>query len=1503
MKNNANKKKKSKILAFLLWLIFGLFSFVIFVIFSLIIINNVTLFRKPTIQLILNIINSSLIAKIELDDIKIHSYDKLSIYKFNLITDGDTLAHFDKLYTSIKIADLLNNRITIRKLHLINLNIKILRNPIDSIWNYQKIAKGTEKKSTTGKSPIIEIKNLKIKNSRIIFFDKLSLNNEQYFNPFNLNIQKFNVELRALLDLDNAKSNFNLYNLSLSERVKDINIDSLRIVADLRNDELKLDSFLLLINNSKVNLIAQLKKFNPLNKKLNNRIEEAGIKLSANIQDFNPNLINKFVMVPFKDVEVDVKLNANGNLNELKVNNLAVSFNKSEINADVLLNNITNQKLRYDATLIDTKVFQRDVESLLSIDLTSVPKYEYALINKLNAVGTIYDVNGSGQVSTKAGSAEFEGGASWNKIIDYYINAQATGVNLATLFKVDALQSDLNGSVNAKGSGTSLDDLQVTANVNLSQSNFSNIDFSGLKSNIQIKNYDIILDTFNLSFPDKWDDIFLESNPQVLNVNGKLNIEDFNNPLYEIEMNSKNLDIASIIDNKNLPINFSCNFNLHGNSFNLDSMTAQINSEVSDLTFPSMSFMPFSFNLQTDKNHEGLRVISTGFMDDSITIIGNYSPNDLINTSLGLTNYIAEFANIRFNQFFKTEKAEIDTTKLDSLSKLLKLPEFEFNLYADFDNLTFLNNLIPNTEVNTSIEINGFGKSTNDNLFLDFSQTKIGESKITFDKLNLGFDDFIFNFSLNLTRTLDSGFALSFGNINIEELDKININNFSILKPNINLLSLENTFFVECGILYDSLLTSYIDIKGVLNKENIIIEIPSMNFSILNDLKFKNSSIAKINVDNNGFDIDEFLLSGNNGEEIDILGGISNNIFQNVKANIRQFNPFKYPKLISFLTKQELENIKLHLHNLEFLANGELSNPNYSINFSVDSLELQNYNFGILSGSFDYIDKNIIGNIKQTTYSNNQSLKVDITKLPIDLSLTENMGKFQGNYQFGLSLDSFQVAILQPFIPFISKLNGYANSSLEVNGSNFDDYQLNGNLVVANTNFLLLQNNLSYALNSEIDFSGNKIILKDLQINNQGIANSANVKGKILIEKNNVSNINLIASAKDFIILDDISQKALPQLYGRLSFSTKENQVAVTGNLENLIIDGSMQINPSNLTISNLSQGSQVVKTNFIYKKTGDVNNIIIESKDSNNNEITKKELKPISKKTNIPEVKLNFFVPRTINLKIDLGAIGEIVAILATSDPTVPVVFTMGKTAQYGQLTGELLIKNGSFLDSYKKMNAVGRIFFQSQDITNPYIALESSYKGKIDEDNSTIQYEVFININGLAQSPQVNFDYTINGVSPQGERKQIEENALYLLIFGRLQSAGIGSLLVDQSIVNKLSDAGISSLASRSLSDLLLKTGVIEGADFEINSQDFEKTKINFKGKLYGSVNWSLGGNIGDITRNNQIVLELPVSTNSEILNQVFWMLSYSTNLNTLTIDPDEKNWELKLKLGGSW
>jgi hypothetical protein len=505
-----------------------------------------------------------------------------------------------------------------------------------------------------------------------------------------------------------------------------------------------------------------------------------------------------------------------------------------------------------------------------------------------------------------------------------------------------------------------------------------------------------------------------------------------------------------------------------------------------------------------------------------------------------------------------------------------------------------------------------------------------------------------------------------------------------------------------------------------------------------------------------------------------------------------------------------------------------------------------------------------------------------------------------GRYDIEAKLNSFNLQTIAPFVPVVRKLRGFVNSSINISGTNFDDYILNGIINTKDVSFNLNNNNLDYSLFSKINIANNSIKIDTLKINNFGSNSFSQLSGTIDLKNNQVSNLNLNLFAKDFLVLNEESKKSSPQFFGKLSISTKNEGVNILGSLDKLNILGNIQINPSNLTIKNVLDQQIVTKTNFEYEIKDNKRIAKITTEIDTTQKSQNQAPKPKVNISYIPNVDLNVFIPKDIAVNIDLGPIGEINAVLEASDPTIPLKYIMNEQYNFGQLYGELQIKEGSTLNSYRSMKATGTISFQTGKLEDPAINITSSYNGTIGEAPNQIKYTVFVYITGSAQTPKVRFDYTINGIAPQIEEKKIEENALYLLIFGQLPGS---EGLIDPNVVNKLGKAGISSLASRTFSDLLLKTGVIESADVQLNTENYEKTKIQLKGKIFGSLNWSFGGSVADLTRSNQIVIEVPLSIDSETFNQIVWMIAYSTNVNSSIIDPDEKIWELKLKIGGSW
>ena len=84
-----------------------------------------------------------------------------------------------------------------------------------------------------------------------------------------------------------------------------------------------------------------------------------------------------------------------------------------------------------------------------------------------------------------------------------------------------------------------------------------------------------------------------------------------------------------------------------------------------------------------------------------------------------------------------------------------------------------------------------------------------------------------------------------------------------------------------------------------------------------------------------------------------------------------------------------------------------------------------------------------------------------------------------------------------------------------------------------------------------------------------------------------------------------------------------------------------------------------------------------------------------------------------------------------------------------------------------------------------------------------------------------------------------------------------------------------------------------------------NLEEATLKLSGQLYGGISWTIGGNVADLSSNNQISIEIPAS---EFSANPFWsnfvlQLSKASSNNVTSNTQNAKNWEVKIKLGSSW
>ena len=87
-----------------------------------------------------------------------------------------------------------------------------------------------------------------------------------------------------------------------------------------------------------------------------------------------------------------------------------------------------------------------------------------------------------------------------------------------------------------------------------------------------------------------------------------------------------------------------------------------------------------------------------------------------------------------------------------------------------------------------------------------------------------------------------------------------------------------------------------------------------------------------------------------------------------------------------------------------------------------------------------------------------------------------------------------------------------------------------------------------------------------------------------------------------------------------------------------------------------------------------------------------------------------------------------------------------------------------------------------------------------------------------------------------------------------------------------------GLSSLVSKSATDLVKNTGYVQSAEIELGNGELQSTKVKLSGQLFNRFVWKVSSNVADMSVNNQIDIDvpLPLVIHPELLNYI--ILQYS-------------------------
>jgi len=1073
------------------------------------------------------------------------------------------------------------------------------------------------------------------------------------------------------------------------------------------------------------------------------------------------------------------------------------------------------------------------------------------------------------------------------------------------------LNSDLNSEIHFQGKGTNFTNINFNIIAKANNSRFANFNFKNLIFNARTDSLGKIkLDTLLISFNPLDNSNLSKKNKIFLKA-----IIDFSNerqPEYIINSDFNGINLASLLDNNNLPDLVNGNFHIKGSGFHPDSINANIKINLSKMRIHSNTIYSkkLSCNINRDDNKKEININSDFF---KANISGKFSYLSLLNDLSLQSGLIQNYVTNKLNSVKGNDSLKLNSNEIDLINPRFTDANLSANFQFNDDDIlkAFLNYDIFKSYIKLNCNIKTSKNKSNikiDSLFIKKFHIK---SKNT---------DFVINpilLKANINSSIqDSNISLSSMKFTASSKYSIFFNDISINRPEFYVFSTNNK--VDLGFNFTFNNDISFKSKGFLKFDSSKVDLELKNTSVLYKkmIKFTSVEPIKANFQNNTLAVNNFHFKSNLIDEIELSGKINSEKFDNVKINLKKFD-LKSIRKIDNSRRAALNDLKGIVNNVNISLNGAYDKLDEKIYFNLSSLKVNKTLIGDVSANISHKNNNISGIIDIQKGSNKKKLfSLNIDKLPLNLSIEAPKNRYDKTKPVALEIktSNLPLELFSPFTNQISKLKGYADLDFHIEGKSTKTINYKGDLRLRKARFLLNANNMNYLAYGKIHFKTDTITLNKFILENdrRDISHGKiNISAMAIFENLKLKHYDVKILGKKFQVLSKASMKSIPMLYGDLVLSFGPSPVHIFGNEKNPTIRGDINLLRSNLIMPS-TENQGVKKSRLIYEiKQNEINYKIV--KDSSQEKSKKKIKKSRSKEmksefSNNLDIDLRIFFKGRFVTTMDITGIGQLFAEIGTANPDMALRFVLNRGDDQPKIFGsDLIVKEGSTLKFIKILNTSGKISFQKGGLKNPDIDFVATYEGQRYLSDEVSNYKVFVYIKGTKEKPVISFRYSINGREAVGDSSKINENAILLLAIGKTKdemlSKNTGSGNLD---IMAPASSFASAAMSTALTDFVQSTGFIQSADIDIGNSltDLNQAKMKFSGEVKG-IRWTLGGTVADFASNNEISIDIPqnIDIGVDFINHIILQLTKSTNSTQSAASRNQKDWEIKLKVGGSW
>lgn len=1502
-----------KLLRSLLKILIVFLLSIITIILIFIILFQFRFFRGFVVNSVLSEVNKSLIAKIELDDIIINPFKGIELYNFRLIAQSDTMVFLPHLFVSIDAISVLNNKIIIKTAELDNPQIKILRSK-DGTWTYDHIAKPTL--DTTPAAPVelgIIIKHFRINDGSFTFIDSIEAPKKTKgdFAIF-FNFKDIHFLSDAYLDLKSNRFYFDIKLLKYYEEFADFKLEELSGKIGFDNDYFAISNLLLKFEESDITL--NLYSIYPwlLFSDEDQQVKQSNYTISIQSDILKSKDISKIYDIgKYFNGNIGFKFLVTGNKNNAYLDNLTLSTNSTKIYLSGKIESFNNnEKMKYEVQVKESHIYIKDLnKSFPQLAEVNIPSKQGIEIKKLNVNGNSNSIETEADISTEIG--KFKAQAAINNFSSEEYQAKLSVSNFnPSIFNFNNTIANFNADI--QGKGFNIQNSESRMKIDISNSKIDNILINkGLISGELNKIGQIIIDTAILIFDSSmvYNKEFTQDTISKLSLKGIFDISNLKLPKYKFSLAANGVNISKISSDKEMPIALSGNFRIEGSGLVPDSLDTHIDLEITEALFSDKALFPFNFSIDISRQDSLQRDISIKSDFINLRLLGNFNFSNILSLLDNQGMYLSEYISKKINS---VSPLEVDSSAKESIShKISHFAPLDLRIDANINNLYLLSPFVKDAkfDIQADLRLNLRVKDDSsllsiDNINISYLEYDNGRTKITMNPTQV---------SGNLLMSINDSLPyLNNFDLIAQSSNDIRINENSIHNPKVFLKLYDDYLNFRFSGKVNEIIDFFTYGNFFFDKTNLDFTFDTISIGYKDFLNWHSSSpiVGSLNI--NGVKLQKLNFERENAEKIFITGNIDDQSIDSLKIVIDSFPIDNIEQFISN-NGSGFAVFNGTLDSLGILINGIWDSLRIDFGLRTNTLSWKNIKIGNILGKFTFQDNNLQGGLNLISFENgtfNNLFSANVKSFPLNLfPKGKNTDIFFGEKPLKINIISNNLPInyISSFLREVENIKGSADLNIGITGFLPDRLNINGKLNIDPTSFLLTMNNMMYSLYGDISINTDSIKINHLYLSN----NPRDLdNGKVIIEGNislkefNPEDFDITLESPGFKILSDASVKAMPELFGDIVISTGPNPIRIFGNTSKPTINGDINVLKANLNMPNIV-AKQTLQSNIIYKING--KNLKIEYTNENQvNSVSKgngNNQKEFANTSGNLEIDLGIRIPNNIKLKMELGSIEELNAEISVPDRTTPLRFYIPRGSSQPKMTGELIVREGSKLKIYKTFNTSGKISFPTGQIDNPTLDLRAEYNGKNTSNNKVQEYKVILTVKGTKSYPIINFDYIIDGKQAIGDSSTITQDAIFLLIFGKTKTELFASEGFNSNITEDISRTGVSMYFSKFLSDLLGNSGFIQDTDIDFSSGSWEEATVKVSGQL-GGATWKIGGNVSDFYYNNEFSIEfpLPLILHPKFLNNIILQFTRSTNTATPTTK-DQKEWEIRLKFGGSW